>query len=538
MINETAACPLNGHAANSNSFDEQTMADSGQLCQRDTAPGFARWPNSRASVSGPALRTLPNSSEAEEHLLSCCLLDGADVVSKCIDAQVTSASFYDHKHGIVFGHILDLFSRRAPIDVSVLREELMAAGQLEQVGGYPFLVQISSKIPTTAQAAYFIERVRERAMLREIIRSATGAIEDCYAFSTGQIDEFAGQIITRIAAVTKKHVSKLSSGEYPWSDLLAFKENIDPDCLMGTRYLGRTGALVIVAPSGVGKSVLSMDLAACSALGRPFFGLKIIKPLRVLYIQAEDDIGDVAEGAKGFIHHHSLKEANVEELKKNLRILRWNDACGEVFLKRLQKEFEKWPFDLVIINPLFSFCGCAVSDQEQMSAFLRNGLNPILNATRAAAVIVHHTNKPIADPKTRPGDANVDLQYAGSGSAELTNWARAAIALQAVTAAEGVFKMRLTKRGKRAGIVDDEGNPTTTVMIEHAKQGLCWVPSSYRVEKGDAGQFKEKFDLARAVALYDPNADWLKVQQAIALDQNVTVRTVRRYRKNIEDMAA
>ena len=152
-------------------------------------------------------RSLPHSLEAEEYLLSCCLLDGADVISRCLEARIRPESFYDQKHGIIFERLLDLYNRQAPVDVSVVAEELKTARQLDAVGGYAFLTQVSSRIPTTAQASYFIEKVREQSLLREIIRSATGAVDDCYGFSGG-IDEFVDQIETRIFSVTQNRVSE------------------------------------------------------------------------------------------------------------------------------------------------------------------------------------------------------------------------------------------------------------------------------------------------------------------------------------------
>jgi replicative DNA helicase len=160
-----------------------------------------------AGGTGAVGRTLPHSLEAEEYLLSCCLLDGADVVSRCLEARIKRESFYDGKHGIIYDKLLDLYNRQAPIDISVVAEELKTGRQLDQIGGYAFLTQVSSRIPTTAQAGYFIEKVRELALLREIIRSATGAVEDCYGF-TGGIDEFVDQIETKIFSVTQNRVSE------------------------------------------------------------------------------------------------------------------------------------------------------------------------------------------------------------------------------------------------------------------------------------------------------------------------------------------
>ncbi|MBI5771335.1 MAG: replicative DNA helicase [Verrucomicrobia bacterium] len=157
--------------------------------------------------TAPVGRTLPHSIEAEEYLLSCCLLDGAEVISRCLEARIRPESFYDSKHGIIYQCLLDLYNRQAPVEVSVVAEELKTAKQLEAVGGYAFLAQVSARIPTTAQAGYFIDKVREQSLLREIIRSATGAVEDCYNFSGG-IDEFVDQVETKLFAVTQNRVSE------------------------------------------------------------------------------------------------------------------------------------------------------------------------------------------------------------------------------------------------------------------------------------------------------------------------------------------
>src|SRR5881394_2689803 len=157
--------------------------------------------------AAPVGRSLPHSLEAEEYLISCCLLDGSDVISRCLEARIRPESFYDTKHGIIYERLLDLYNNQKPIDVSVVAEELKTAKQLDAVGGYAFLTQVSSRIPTTAQSSYFIEKVREQSLLREIIRSATGAVEDCYGF-TGGIDEFVDQVETKIFSVTQNRVSE------------------------------------------------------------------------------------------------------------------------------------------------------------------------------------------------------------------------------------------------------------------------------------------------------------------------------------------
>jgi replicative DNA helicase len=228
---------------------------------------------------GAVGRTMPHSLEAEEYLLSCCLLDGADVVSRCLEARIRPESFYDSKHGIVYECIVELYNRQAPIEISVVAEELKTSRQLDQIGGYAFLTQISGRIPTTAQATYFIAKVREQALLREIIRSATGAVEDCHAFSGG-IDEFVDQIETKIFNVTQNRVSESAKQmREPTRDAMAVITKMmmkkgeltgvssgfkDLDALMWG--FQRTEMIILAARPSMGKTSLALNFAEAVAL--------------------------------------------------------------------------------------------------------------------------------------------------------------------------------------------------------------------------------------------------------------------------------
>lgn len=130
-------------------------------------------------------RTLPHSIEAEEYLLSCIFLDGADVMSRCKQIKLHRESFYDSKHGIIFEVLEELYSRQAPMEPSAVAEQLKEKKLLDAVGGYAFLAQVSSRIPTTAQAGFFIEKVRDTAAMRQAIREFTEAVERIYDLTGG-----------------------------------------------------------------------------------------------------------------------------------------------------------------------------------------------------------------------------------------------------------------------------------------------------------------------------------------------------------------
>ncbi len=149
------------------------------------------------------VRVLPHSIEAEESLISTILIEGSDILSRCLEAGLTGRSFYKSANGIVFDHLCAIAAQKKPVAVSVLAEELISARQLEVIGGYGYLVQVSSREPTSLQGAYFVSKVRELEMLRTLIREASGAVEQAYGFggAPGELGTLIDEVKVRMAGI-------------------------------------------------------------------------------------------------------------------------------------------------------------------------------------------------------------------------------------------------------------------------------------------------------------------------------------------------
>src|SRR6516165_1486794 len=86
------------------------------------------------------------------------------------------------------------------------------------------------------------------------------------------------------------------SEDFSIEELLAFDRYDDPDALIGKfRWLTRGSSLIVQGYTGIGKSSLLLQMAMHWSLGRDFFGMWIQKPFRCLFIQAENNRGDIAE---------------------------------------------------------------------------------------------------------------------------------------------------------------------------------------------------------------------------------------------------
>ena len=91
---------------------------------------------------------------------------------------------------------------------------------------------------------------------------------------------------------------------YPLPEALSLISLADriPDpakTLLANRFLCVAGGMLFVGPSGVGKSSASVQQDILWALGRPAFGIRPARALRILCIQAENDDGDLGEMAGG-----------------------------------------------------------------------------------------------------------------------------------------------------------------------------------------------------------------------------------------------
>jgi len=135
-------------------------------------------------------RVPPQSIESEAAVLGSMILH-----SPCIDivVQVThTEQFYRPAHQLIYQALIDMRQTGKPIDLVLLRDELDRRKQLEAVGGVEYLVALAEGVPSAANAQYYAEIVRDKAMLRDLIVAGTDMVQDAY-----QASDVAGEVVDR-----------------------------------------------------------------------------------------------------------------------------------------------------------------------------------------------------------------------------------------------------------------------------------------------------------------------------------------------------
>ena len=116
----------------------------------------------------PANRVPPHNLDAEESLLGALLLS-RDVVGTASEMGVTASEFYKPAHQHIYEAIRVLSAVGQPVDPVTVADELRRAGLLDEIGGFPALLELQNTTPAISNAARYVRIVRDTAILRRLI---------------------------------------------------------------------------------------------------------------------------------------------------------------------------------------------------------------------------------------------------------------------------------------------------------------------------------------------------------------------------------
>jgi replicative DNA helicase len=283
-------------------------------------PAFDHWGDGPASFapgearSRPGDRTPPQDNAAEQSVLGSMLLS-KDAIADVADI-VRGVDFYRPAHEVIHDAIIDLYGRGEPADPVTVSAELQRRGELQRVGGAPYLHTLSANVPIAANAAYYGEIVREKAVLRRLVDAGTRIVQIGYA-GEGQVDDVVDQAQAEVYKVTDRRAAE----DYaPLSDIM--DGVLDEIEAIGNREAGlygvptgfadlddltnglHAGQMVIVAARpAMGKSTLALDLCRAASIHNNltscFFSLEMTRSeitMRLLSAEAKVPLNAIRNG--------------------------------------------------------------------------------------------------------------------------------------------------------------------------------------------------------------------------------------------------
>jgi replicative DNA helicase len=154
----------------------------------------------QATSALEAMRTPPHSVEAEQAVLGGLMLDNS--AWEQVADRIAEEDYYRTDHRLIFRAMAELSNQDKPFDAVTLSEWLQARGQLEQAGGLAYLATLVRDTPTAENVKAYADIVRERAVLRQLIRVGGSLADAAYrpeGRSTVELVDFAEKSVFEIA---------------------------------------------------------------------------------------------------------------------------------------------------------------------------------------------------------------------------------------------------------------------------------------------------------------------------------------------------
>jgi replicative DNA helicase len=220
---------------------------------------------------------LPHDIGAEKALLGCLLIDNKSF-DEISDVNLESTDFYHPQYGVIFQAIKDLYMEGMPFDIVTVSSKLNDHGKLERVGGQTALITICDEVGSAANVEYYAQLIKQKSMLREVVRTATRVVQTGTNFS-GDVGEFLQDVeasFFKLTAQTKnnkmiplkqalyENLKELEKPARAKGEIMGVSTGFQS---VDRQLLGlQPGQLVLIAARpGMGKTAFALNWAVAAA---------------------------------------------------------------------------------------------------------------------------------------------------------------------------------------------------------------------------------------------------------------------------------
>lgn len=263
------------------------------------------------------LRVQPQDLLAEQAVLGSIFISPEKLIM--VREFISPDDFYKYSHKVIFRAMITLADRNDAIDAATVRNILDDQGDLQNIGGLGYIVELVNSVPTSANAEFYAKIVSEKAMLRDIISKLTDTVN--MAYEGNDSDEI---IATAEKALVDINEHSNRSGFRKISDVLKVSyENLElrsqqtsdvTGLPTGFRDLDRitTGLhpdqlIILAARPAVGKTAFVLNIAQN-------VGTKQNRPVAIFSLEmGAESLVDRMLAAEGMVDSHSLRTGQLTD---------------------------------------------------------------------------------------------------------------------------------------------------------------------------------------------------------------------------------
>src|SRR6266852_6640369 len=236
------------------------------------------FPSSPTGSAQDIHRTPPHSVDAEQGVLGSMLISPRETIAECVE-KINEEYFYVPAHRTIYDVLVELWNAGQAIDLITFTQVLRDRNLLDSVGGAGLVTNLFTFVPTAANVQYYLEIVRDKYILRQIISAATESVRRAYEeqdevnnlldeveqriFAVGE-DRFKGQMLSMKEQVmsTLESIEKLFENKGAITGVSTGFRDFDKL----TSGLHSSEMIVIAARPSMGKTALAMNIAEHAAI--------------------------------------------------------------------------------------------------------------------------------------------------------------------------------------------------------------------------------------------------------------------------------
>jgi replicative DNA helicase len=374
----------------------------------------------------------PQNIDAEQSVLGAILIDNSALMSTL--ELLSYEDFYREAHRKIFIGMTDLFDRSEPIDIVTLTDHLRKKNDLDAIGGPQYLTSLAMTIPTAANVRYHSKIVREKAMLRGLLRSVTDIARSVYdgEFDAEELIDYAEKTVFDLSdkriKVSFSSLKDVIKDSFQMIEQLYDKKEMVTGVPTGfaqidelTTGLQKSDLIIIGGRPSMGKTAFSLNIAQHVGVHMKepvaIFSLEMSKEQLAFRMLCSEAMVDSNSIRKGFIKKedwHRLTNAAGNLAAAPIFI---DDSAGMTVLemrakaRRLKAEHG---LSLVVVDYLQLMRGRGNAERrEQEISEISRSLKALAKELRVPVIALSQLNRGV-ESRTEKKPTLADLRESGA----------------------------------------------------------------------------------------------------------------------------
>jgi len=381
-------------------------------------------------------RQPPHSIEAEQGVLGCILLSPSECVGECIQLFKAGGDvFYDLRHRTIYETCVEFYDQKKAIDVVTVLQVLRDRNQLDAVGGVAYLASLPDAVPSAANLLYYVDIVREKHILRRMIRTCTNVIARAFEHQgevEAMLDEVERDVLqiaqdredkesVKIKDLVHKAINKIEEYHQNQGVLTGIGTGF-PDFDKMTTGLHPGEMIVIAARPSMGKTSLAMNIAETVALDQKLpvgvFSLEMAADQLVLRMLCSRSRVNLRNITSGFLAERDFPKLTGAAGKLASAPLFIDDTPGLSILQmraKARRMHQQYGIKLFVIDylQLLHSTSRRAENRQQEIADISSGVKALAKELDVPVIVLAQLNREVEKEKNRKPRLS-DLRESGA----------------------------------------------------------------------------------------------------------------------------